>query len=142
MSFFGKLTTRERYGFRLALRLAKTYATKEAVSLSDISEKEEISTKYLEQLIVPFKKAKWVKSLRGREGGYLMIKDPKNLSLRDVMALLNDDLIIVQCLNPKSKHCNHRNNCLARPAWEKIQKALDEALYSIKIGELIKPKKT
>lgn len=140
MSFFGKLTTRERYGVRLALQLAKTYITKKPISLSEISENEDISIKYLEQLIVPFKTSKYVKSIRGREGGYIMTKNPKTISLKDVMELLDEDLYIIDCLKPKSKRCRHHEGCCSRQAWIKIQSSLINTLNSIKIDDLINKK--
>lgn len=138
MSFFGKLTTRERYGLRLLLRLAQTYYSKKPVSLSEISDKEKISMKYLEQLIVPFKTSHLVKSLRGREGGYIMTKSPRTVSMKDVMEILNEDIYIIDCVRPNHKHCLQERNCRARPAWTKIQSSLISTLNSIKVDELLK----
>jgi len=137
MSFFGKLTTRERYGVRLGLQLARTYKTKAQVSLAEISDKEKISMKYLEQLILPFKKAKWVESIRGRDGGYIMKKDPKNITLKDMMTVIDGELEIVHCLK-KGNKCSLHKSCCARQGWAKVQKAIFEGLESVKISDLIK----
>ena len=139
MSFFGKITTKEHYGVRLALRLAETYYSENPVSLKQIGEIEDISVKYLEQLIVPFKKAKWIESIRGREGGYLMKKDPNKITLKDVVLMLDEDLSIVDCLrkNPAYK-CSQVDSCESKKAWEKVQHALETSMKNIKLSSLVK----
>ena len=137
MSFFGKLTTRERYGLRLALNLAETFYTKEPISLAKISKQEEISMKYLEQLIVPFKKADWIDSIRGREGGYIMKKDPAKTTLKDLIWMIDEEPKLVHCLDPASAKCKRSPNCRARHAWAKVQKAIEESMDSIKLDKLL-----
>lgn len=142
MSSFAKITTREHYGLRLALRLAQTYYHKKPISLSKISKQEKISQKYLEQLIVPFKKAGWIKSIRGRNGGYLMIKDPDSLTLKDFMTVLDDnpeDMNIVYCLDKNlSKPCPLSSNCSSLKAWRIVQDSLENTMQQIKFSTLIK----
>ncbi|MDD5567103.1 MAG: Rrf2 family transcriptional regulator [Patescibacteria group bacterium] len=135
MSYFGKISTREHYGLRLAIWLAQTYS-KKPITLSQIGQHERISVKYLEQLIVPFRRARWVKSLRGRSGGYQMIKNPTRLTLLDVMNLISDKARVVDCL---TSACPLENCCPSKTAWQKVQTALDDALQKIKLSQLIKP---
>lgn len=138
MSFFGEITSREHYGLRLALRLAETYKTKKPISLAEISELEKISMKYLEHLIVPIKKAKWVESIRGREGGYLMVKDPKTLTLKNLIDITSDCPCLIYCLNKNSKKkCSIECECKSRKAWGRVQEAMFEAMENIKISELL-----
>ncbi|MBT3864893.1 Rrf2 family transcriptional regulator [Candidatus Peregrinibacteria bacterium] len=137
MSSFGKLTTRERYGVRLAIQLAKTFSTKTPISLATISKEEQISTKYLEQLIVPFKKAGWVISTRGREGGYVMKKNPAQVSLRNILEVVDKKLEIVHCIG-NHKKCALHKTCRAKNAWMKVQKAMETALDSVKLDQLLK----
>ena len=85
MSILGSISTKHHYGLRLAAQLAKAYNTKRPIALGEIASEECVSLKYLEQLIVPFRKSGWVKSIRGRSGGYLMTKDPSKLSVKDVI---------------------------------------------------------
>ncbi|MEK7072744.1 MAG: Rrf2 family transcriptional regulator, partial [Patescibacteria group bacterium] len=80
MSFFGTISSKEHNSLRLIIQLAQSYDDQKPVSLSEISEEEGISIKYLEQLIMPFKKAKMIESKRGRAGGYVMVKNPKKIS--------------------------------------------------------------
>ncbi len=137
MASFGSLTTRERYGVRLGLQLAKTFQGKTPISLAEISKREDISMKYLEQLIMPFKKEKWVESIRGRDGGYIMKKDPKKLTLKDMMLVIDGELEIIKCLK-KGHHCKLHKSCGAKEGWVKVQKAIFDSLDSIRISDLIK----
>ena len=136
----GLVSTKEEYGLRLIIQLAKTYYDHQPVSLAEIGQKENLSTKYLEQIIMPFRQAHWLKSHRGRTGGYVMIKNPKKVSLKDVVKLLaagNDCL--VPCLD-KSRGCPNglERLCLSKKAWGKIQKNLEDSLVKINLAELIK----
>lgn len=138
MSFFGKISTREHYGLRLALKIAGTYETKIPISLQQISNEEKISMKYLEQLIVPLRKSGWVKSIRGRDGGYIMLINPAKLTLKDLVWMINDEPFIVNCLNGKcSKRCDLEKKCISKKAWEKVQKALESSMNKIKISEIL-----
>jgi len=139
MPFFGEITSKEHYGLRLAIRLAETYKTKKPVSLAQISEAEKISIKYLEHLIVPIRKAKWVESVRGREGGYLMTKDPNKITLKDLMDITNDTPFVVACLatGTSRKKCPLDCSCKSKNAWKKVQEALFKSMQDIKFSELI-----
>lgn len=138
MSFFGEITSREHYGLRLALRLAETYKTKNPISLSEISKLENISMKYLEHLIVPIKKAKWVESTRGREGGYLMTKDPAKITLKNLIDITSDSPNIIYCLEKNGKKkCSIECTCRSKKAWNRVQEAMFKAMENIKFSELI-----
>ncbi|MBU1992774.1 MAG: Rrf2 family transcriptional regulator [Patescibacteria group bacterium] len=137
MAFFAKISTKEHYGLQLALQLAQTYFTKKPVSLAEISKAENISLKYLEQLIIPFKKGKWIKSVRGREGGYLMIKDPKKISLQDMIKMMDSDMSVVSCLC-KGSSCKLSSKCASQKAWRQVQAAIEKALEDVKFADLIK----
>lgn len=138
MSFFGKISSKEHYGLRLALRIAQTYSAQEPISLQQISNEEKISMKYLEQLIVPLRKEGWVKSMRGRDGGYLMAKDPKTLTLKDLIWIINEKPFVIDCLNEKCAHkCEMEKKCLSKKAWQKVQDGLENSMNKIKLSELL-----
>lgn len=138
MSLFGKISAKEQYALRLILQLAKHYEENAPLPLSLISKTEKISLKYLEQLIAPFKEAKWVKSERGKHGGYILIKDPKDLSLKDFFTILKGNIWIIQCLNPDQKFpCSLDKGCASKIAWSRIQGALNQCIENIKLQELI-----
>lgn len=119
------------------VKLAKTFR-KSQISLAQIGQEESISVKYLEQLVLPFKKAGWIYSSRGKNGGYTMKKDPKTISLKDVMSAINaeKESALVDCLL-KAGNCEREKGCKAKKALAKIQKAIDESLKSIKLNELV-----
>ncbi len=139
MPFFGEITSKEHYGLRLAIRLAETYKTKKPISLAEISELEKISMKYLEHLIVPIRKAKWVESVRGREGGYLMIKDPNKITLKDLIDITSQRPYVIACLatGASRKKCPLDCSCKSKNAWKKVQDALFTSMQDIKFSELI-----
>ncbi|MDD3861645.1 MAG: Rrf2 family transcriptional regulator [Candidatus Gracilibacteria bacterium] len=138
MSFFGKISTKEHYGLRLALQVAGTYYSQIPISLQKISDEEKISMKYLEQLIVPLRESGWVKSIRGRDGGYLMIVDPKRITLKDLISSIDKNIFIIDCLNGKcSQKCPMDETCLSKKAWQKVQESLEKTMQKIKISELL-----
>jgi len=135
-----KLTTKTRYGARLLLDLAQRQG-KGAVRMSEISLRQDISIKYLEQIIRPLKKAKFVKSIRGPKGGHLLAKKPDEITLGDITRLFEGQSELVDCIgNPKK--CPNSDDCLVRLGWQKAAKALYGELDSITIASLLENKKT
>ncbi|KKQ72226.1 MAG: rrf2 family protein [Candidatus Peregrinibacteria bacterium GW2011_GWC2_39_14] len=137
MSLFGKLSTKEHHGLRLMMRFAESYKNHEVISLNNISGKEGMSVKYLEQLMIPLKRTKWLQSTRGKAGGYELIKNPKDISIKDVIFLFSGNRAIVDCLPPKNKKCKFSPRCKAKRAWAKVQKTLISTTESIKLSDLI-----
>lgn len=140
MSIIGHISTKEHYGLRLVINISKSYYTKEPVSLYDVSTKEKISMKYLEQIIIPLKKSGLVESVRGRSGGYIMKKNPNAISLKEVLYLLSsDEKDLVACLAPGSNYrCPIGNKCLSKKAWKIIQDSINRSLSSIKLSKILK----
>lgn len=112
-----KLSTRGRYGTRLMLELAKNYGGG-PISMSDISRKQNIPIKYLEQLIIPLKKAKLINSIRGPKGGHMLSKAPDKINVWDILNLLETKLSFVDCLSDESL-CENSPDCPIRPVWGK-----------------------
>lgn len=139
MSYFAAISTKEHYGLRLISALAGTYADSIPVSLAWVSKKERISLKYLERLVVPFRKAGWIVSTRGRRGGYVMVKDPRTVTLKDIVSLVDGESCIVECLSNQRHHaCSVEKNCISKQAWGKVQKSIDKALAGITLSEIMK----
>jgi len=112
-----KLSTRGRYGTRLMLELAKQYG-KGPVSMSDISKNQKIPIKYLEQLIIPLKKAKLITSVRGPKGGHRLSKAPQEINLWEVLLRLESKFSFVDCLSDASC-CENSATCVIRSVWGK-----------------------
>ncbi|MDP3964446.1 MAG: Rrf2 family transcriptional regulator [bacterium] len=133
MSYLGSISAREHSGLRLASWLAKTYKTKQPVALSEISHSEAISLKYLEQLILPFRQAGWVKSTRGRNGGYVMAVPPRSVTVKAVLDRLSDQARVVDCL---TEPCDFEKRCPSQQTWKKVQQAIDDTLERITLSEI------
>ncbi|MDO8669074.1 MAG: Rrf2 family transcriptional regulator [Candidatus Buchananbacteria bacterium] len=138
MSFFGTISSKEHNSLRLIIQLSQSYENKKPVSLSEISQEEGISIKYLEQLIMPFKKAGMIKSQRGRAGGYIMVKDPKKISLKEIIWLINDNPSLAICLDRGyKKACDYDHNCVSKNVWGKIQTSMEDFLSQITLHQII-----
>lgn len=112
-----KLSTRGRYGTRMMLELAKQYG-KGPVSMSDIAKNQKIPIKYLEQLIIPLKKAKLITSVRGPKGGHMLAKAPKEISLWEILVRLESKFSFVDCLTDETC-CESIATCPIRGVWGK-----------------------
>jgi len=112
-----KLSTRGRYGTRLMLELAKQYG-KGPVSMSDISKNQRIPIKYLEQLIIPLKRAKLISSVRGPKGGHMLAKAPQEINLWEILLRLESKFTFVDCLADETC-CDSVATCPIRPVWGK-----------------------
>lgn len=129
-----KLSSRGRYGVRLMLDLAFYYGG-EAQFLKDIAKRQEISEKYLWQLIKPLKSAKLINSARGAHGGYKLAKHPSEITLRDIVEILEGPISITECSsNPDV--CERIKICSARDIWENISVMISQYLESISLADL------
>jgi Rrf2 family iron-sulfur cluster assembly transcriptional regulator len=97
------------------LELTRNYG-KGPISMSDISRNQNIPVKYLEQLIIPLKKAKLISSVRGPKGGHMLSKPPDKISVWEILLLLESKLTFVDCLNDATA-CESSENCPVRPVW-------------------------
>ena len=117
-----KLSTRGRYGTRLMLELAKHYG-KGPVNITEISKTQGISVKYLEQIIIPLKKAKLITSVRGPKGGHTLTKAPDQIFLWEILKPLESHLTLVDCVSGDDT-CEYIETCLIRPVWRKAYRAM------------------
>jgi Rrf2 family protein len=130
-----KLSTRSRYGSRILIDLARN-SDQGPVRIGEISKRQDISVKYLEQLIRPLKKAKLVTSVRGPKGGHLLAEKPENISLGQVVRLFEGQSDLVECVSYPEK-CAMSDDCQVRLAWCDATKILYEKLDSTTIADLM-----
>ncbi len=116
----------------LALQLDKG-----AIQVSKISSSQKIPVKYLEQILRTLKKAGIVKSVRGPKGGHLLAKDPGEISLGQIVRLLEGQTDLVECVSSPEK-CEMASDCLVRNAWYGATSVLYEKLDGISIADLIR----
>ena len=129
-----KLSTRTRYGVRAILELAMS-GNKSPLQLKIIAQRQDISVKYLEQLMVVLKAAGFVRSIRGSKGGYMLAKAPDQIELIDVFHCLEGTVITVECVENKD-YCVRAADCAARDLWVKVQKAIEDVLKSVTLQDL------
>ncbi|MGD8992014.1 MAG: Rrf2 family transcriptional regulator [Desulfobacterales bacterium] len=130
-----KLSTRSRYGARILVDLAR-HKGQGPVQIGEISNRQDISVKYLEQLIRPLKKANWVTSVRGPKGGHLLAEKPENISLGQVVRLFEGQSDLVECVSFPQK-CPMSDDCQVRLAWRDATEVLYAKLDSTTISDLM-----
>ena len=130
-----KLSTRSRYGTRMILDLAQHHG-QGAIQLGEIAKRQNISLKYLEQIIRPLKKANYVKSFRGAKGGHILNKPPAEISVGEIVALLEGGDTLVQCDKDPST-CDRKDSCLTRYLWQEAAKAMYARLDTITFADLM-----
>ncbi|MGO8987625.1 MAG: RrF2 family transcriptional regulator [bacterium] len=134
-----KISTKIRYGARAMLELASRYG-EGPIELKEIARKEDISLKYLEQVINPLRAAGLVKSIRGSKGGYSLAKAPSQICLYDVVESLEGALNLVECLHD-SKVCQKTSSCVTRDIWKEVSDAISQIFYSVTLEDMVNRRK-
>ena len=134
-----KLSTRGRYGTRLMIELAKHYG-KGPLRISEISKSQGITVKYLEQLIIPLKKADLIDSVRGPKGGHMLCKSPDKITLWEVLNLLESKLTLVDCVTDESQ-CDHARQCVVRPVWGRAYNAMMDVFKETSLADVLRADK-
>lgn len=133
-----KLSTKGRYGLRAIIDIAE-FEEEAPVSIRAISKRQGITISYLEQLLPKLRKAGFIKSLRGAQGGYVMAKDTKEISVGDVLRALEGDLIPVDCfeLTGEGKQCEGAKFCVTKTVWKKINDSIQNIVDTMYLDELV-----
>lgn len=130
-----KLSTRTRYGIRAIFELAAHYG-KGPIQLKRIAEKQDISLKYLEQLISILKTGGFVKSIRGSKGGYILAKKPSEIKLSDCVRCLEGQLTAVECVDDDD-YCQRADDCVVKQIWVEVTQAVENILQAITLQDLL-----
>lgn len=130
-----KLSTRSRYGTRLMLDLAQHYR-EGPLQLGDIAKRQEVSVKYLEQIIIPLKKAHYIASVRGRKGGHVLTKPPEEITVGEIVALLEESSGLVEC-SKDTTVCERADFCPTRLLWKEASEAMFDRLEGITLADLV-----
>jgi Rrf2 family protein len=131
-----KLSTRTRYGVRLMLDLACRYSDG-PVYLRDIAVREDLSEKYLSQIIIPLRSRGLVLSTRGAHGGYTLSRPPGEITLWEIMEPLEGGGSLVDCVEHASV-CHRVPTCAARDIWTMVGEKISESLNSVTLGDLVR----
>lgn len=132
-----RLSTKGRYGLKAIFDLALHYGDG-PISLTSISERQDISLSYLEQLFSTLRKSGYVRSIRGAQGGYILEGQPDKITVGDVLRALEGQLAPVSCVKSGShEHCDKSGECVTRAVWEKINRSINDVVESITLQDMI-----
>ncbi len=110
------------------------------IELKEIAKKEDISLKYLEQVVNPLRSGGLVKAVRGSKGGYSLAKPPSEICLYDVIETLEGPLNLLECLGDP-KVCQKVPSCVTRDIWKEVSDAISKIFYSVTLEDMVNRKK-
>lgn len=136
-----KLSTKGRYGLRALIDLAQ-YSGESPVSITSISARQDLSERYLEQLMSLLKKAGIVRSVRGAGGGYVLAKEIGKISVGDVLRALEGDLRPVDCAGLETDGgCSASDSCVTKYVWQRINESISRTVDEIMLDQLVEESK-
>ena len=135
-----RLSTKSRYGLRILLQIAIDNREGKAAQGKSISKKQEISEPYLEQIMIPLKNAGLVRTTRGCNGGYFLNRDPKEITILNVIELFEGELNLVDCASDE-KNCSRIKNCQTSNVWRKIASSLRDTADKITLASILEEHK-
>ena len=131
-----KVSTKGRYAIRVMLDLAVNN-TGEYIPLKDVSERQGITLKYLEQIITQLSRAGLVKSARGAQGGYMLAKEPQEYTVGEILRLLEGNLAPVACVDDTKDACTRADECVTMEVWREIKDAVNKVVDNITLADLV-----
>lgn len=129
------ISTKGRYALRIMLDLAAQPAG-EAIKLKDIAQRQQISVKYLEQIIAVLNKAGMVRSIRGPQGGYMLNRAPAEYTVGMILRLTEGDLAPVSCVSASYPGCEKHHLCATVEIWERMYDAINGVIDNITLEDL------
>lgn len=131
-----KISTKGRYAIKFMLDLA-TYYQGEPVKVKDSAKRQNVSDKYLEQIVALLNKAGLVKSLRGSCGGYKLVSSPEKYTVGDILKAVEGNLSAVSCISDDGEPCHNKTTCVSVRIWERLDDAINEVLEGITLADLV-----
>lgn len=131
-----KLSAKSRYGTRLMVDMAQHYGNG-PIHLANVAQRQGISVKYLEQIIIPLKKAHFIQSVRGPKGGHTLAKPPEEITVGEIVELLEEGSNLAECSDHEGS-CGRSSICLTRRLWKEAAQAMFEKLHAITLADVIK----
>lgn len=130
------ISTRARYALRVLIDLAQNQDNR-YVPLKEISNRQEISEKYLEIILKTLVKGNILNGLRGKGGGYRLTRSPKDYTVGEIIELTEGPLAPVACLAPDAEKCPRKDDCITLPLWQKYDALIHDFFYNITLDDLI-----
>ena len=134
-----KISTKGRYGMRAALELSLRYGSG-PVMVREISDSQEISERYLEQLLIPLKLVGLVRVSRGAHGGFTLARPPSEIRLIEIVQTMEGSNAPVECVD-NAQICSRGDTCITRDVWTEIKQATDRILEATTLQDLIQRQK-
>jgi Rrf2 family protein len=131
-----KMSTKGRYALRVMIDLA-IHDTGEFIPLKNVSSRQEITIKYLEQIIPMLSRAGYLKSSRGKDGGYRLARHAKDYRVGDILRAVEGDLSPVACMEDDPNRCPRSGWCPTLPLWEGLNKVINEYLDGVTLEDLV-----
>ena len=131
-----RISTRGRYALRLMLDLATNYTGK-PIRLKDVAKRQEISDKYLEQIISILNKAGFVRSVRGPQGGYFLTRKPEEYTAGMILRLTEGSLSPVDCLDEGAENCPRQESCVTFILWKQLDDAIRGVVDKVTLQDLV-----
>jgi Rrf2 family protein len=131
-----QISTRGRYGLRLMVALAMNHG-RGITLMRDVSRSEDISEKYLGQIIIPLKGAGLVSSQRGSHGGYALARSPGEITVRDVVEAIEGRICPAPCVEDP-KECARVTSCVAARVWRKLSRDIEKSMASFTLADLVR----
>ncbi|MDD6660148.1 MAG: Rrf2 family transcriptional regulator [Lachnospiraceae bacterium] len=131
-----RISTKGRYALRLMLDLA-TNCCGDPIRLKDVAKRQEISEKYLEQIISILNKAGFVRSIRGPQGGYVLTRRPEEYTVGMILRLTEGSLAPVECVENTAMPCDREEDCVTKLIWKKLNDAISGVVDNITLADLL-----
>jgi Rrf2 family protein len=130
-----KVSTKGDYGIRAIIELAHHYGEPKPTQSGDIAARQGVPESYLEQLLTTLRRAGFVRSVRGPQGGHLLVRDPDALPVSEVVEALEGSLLPIDCLDDSSA-CSKAGGCAQREMWQAVREGILEVLENTTIADL------
>lgn len=133
---YKEISTKGRYALRLMMDLAENN-TGSPISLKDVAKRQDISDKYLEQIISILNKAGYVRSVRGAQGGYMLKMEPQNYTVGMILRQTEGSLAPVACIEDDEIVCDRQQQCVTSIVYKKINDAISGVVDNITLQDLV-----
>ncbi len=130
-----KISTKGRYALTVMIHLGRAYSGGTYLSLTEISERENMSLKYLEKIMISLKKANFFDVQKGKDGGYKLKEDPKKITIGSIIRAAEEELDIVDCI--KNDGCPNKTTCDTYPLWKGLSDEINDYLDSKTLNEYL-----
>lgn len=133
-----KISTKGRYALRMLLDLAEhRNGEKEFIALKDIAQRQNISKKYLEQIVPILSRSNILRTNRGYQGGYMLAETPDKYTVGQILRLTEGCLAPVDCVGENPVDCARSADCAAMPVWKGLYKVINEYLDGITLQDIL-----